>query len=40
MKVAGGQETVNKGVDFAAQTGLQGVTQDPNEERWARKISE
>jgi hypothetical protein len=40
MKVAGGHETVNKGVDFAAQTGLQGVTQDPNEERWARKISE
>ena len=31
MKVEGGQESVNKGVNFAAQTGLLGVTQDPNE---------
>jgi hypothetical protein len=31
MNVEGGQESVNRGFDFAAQTGLLGVTHDPNE---------
>lgn len=31
MRVEGGQTNVNRGVDFAAQAGLQGVTRDPRD---------
>jgi Carboxypeptidase regulatory-like domain len=31
LSVVGGQESVNRGFDFAAQTGLQGVTDEPAE---------
>ena len=32
MQVDGGQVSVNRGVDFAGQVGLQGVTRDPRDE--------